>query len=81
MVFQDALSAVDAAKQLKKIIWSENNSADFMNVTTAEEHNIDVPELPHYLKLQLGNGEPCSLSKITFLPSSKNSSNVCMTVS
>ena len=27
-----------------------------MTVTTAEEHNIDQPELSHYLGLQIENG-------------------------
>ena len=58
MVLQDALSAVDAAKQFYKIIWFENNFNRFYDktVTTAEEHNIDFPELPHYLRLQIKNG-------------------------
>ena len=57
-VLQDALSAVDAAKQFYKIIWSENNFNRFYDktVTTAEEHNIDLPELAHYLRLQIENG-------------------------
>ena len=48
MLLQDALSAVDAAKQFYKITWSENNFNRFYDntVTTAEEHNIDLPELP-----------------------------------
>ena len=42
MGLQDALSAVDADKQLYKIIWSENNFNRFYDkiVITAEEHNI-----------------------------------------
>ena len=42
---------------LKKI-WSENNLYRFYDkaVTTAEEHNIDLPELPCYLRLQIKNG-------------------------
>ena len=49
MFLQDALSAVDAAKQFYKMIWSENNFSRFHSktVSTAEEHNIDLPELPH----------------------------------
>ena len=58
MVLQDALSAVDAAKQFYKIIWSNNNFNRFYDktVTTAEEHNIDLPELPRYLRLKIENG-------------------------
>ena len=58
MVLQGILFAVDAAKQFHKIIWSKNNFNRFYDktVTTAEEHNIDLPELPHYLRLQIENG-------------------------
>ena len=54
---QDALSAVDAAKQFYKIIRSANNFNRFYNksVATAEEHNIDLPELPRYLRLHIKN--------------------------
>ena len=57
MVLQDVLSAVDAAKQFYKIIQSENNFNRFYDktVTTAEEYNIDLPESPHYLRLQIKN--------------------------
>ena len=52
MVLQDALSAIDAAKQVYKIILSENNFNRFYDktVTTAEEHNIEQPELPSYFR-------------------------------
>ena len=58
MVLQFILYAVDAAKQFYKIIRSENNFDIFYDrtVTTAEEHNIDQPEWPHYLRLQIENG-------------------------
>ena len=58
IILQDSLSAVDAAKQFYKIIWSENNFNRIhdKSVTTAEEHNIDLPELPHYLRFQRENG-------------------------
>ena len=37
-------------------MWSENNFKIFYKtVTTAEEHNIDLPELPRYLRLQIEN--------------------------
>ena len=52
--FATALTAVDTVKQFYKIMWSENNFNIFYNtVTTAEECNIDLPELPHYLRLQI----------------------------
>ena len=55
MVLQDALSA---AQSFYTIIWSENNFDRFYDkiVTTVEEHNIDQPELPHYLRFQIENG-------------------------
>ena len=58
MVLQGALCAVDAAKQFYKMIRSENNFNRFYDrtVTTGEEHNIDQPELPCYLRLQIENG-------------------------
>ena len=45
IVLQDALSAVDVAKQFYKIIRSENNFNRFYykTVTTSEEHNIEFP--------------------------------------
>ena len=48
MILQVALSAVKAAKQFYEIIWSENEFNRFydMAVATAEEYNIDLPELP-----------------------------------
>ena len=47
MILQDSLSAVDASKLFYKIIWSENNfNIFYKTVTTAEEHNINLPELP-----------------------------------
>ena len=56
MVLQNALSAVDAAKQFYKVICSENNFNRFYKtLTTAEEHNIDLPVLPGYLRLQIEN--------------------------
>ena len=53
MVLQDALSAVDAAKQFYKIIWYENNFNRFYarTVTTVEEHNIDFPDSHFRLKI------------------------------
>ena len=50
-VLQDALFAVDADKQLKKIIWFKKNFNRFYvkTVTTAEENSIDLPVLPSYL--------------------------------
>ena len=47
-----------AADQIYKIIWSENDFNRFYDKTVviAEEHNIDLPELPRYLRLQIGNG-------------------------
>ena len=58
MVLQDALSTVDVAKQFYKVVRCENNSYIFYDktVTTAEQHNIDLPELPHYLRLKIKNG-------------------------
>ena len=58
MVLLVALSAVDAAKQFYKIIWSEKNFNRFYDktVTTAEEHNNDPPESTPYLRLQIENG-------------------------
>ena len=46
-VLPDAIFAVDADKQFYTIIYSENNLNRFYKtVPTAEEHNIDLPELP-----------------------------------
>ena len=54
MVLQGALSVVNAAKQFYKIIWSETNFNRFYEtVITAEKHNIKLPELPRYLRLQI----------------------------
>ena len=52
MVLHDALSAVDAAKQFYNIILAGNNFNRFYDktVTTSEEHNIDLQELPRYLR-------------------------------
>ena len=57
MVLHYALSAVDAAKQFHNIILSGNNFNRFHDktVTTSEEHNIDLQELPRYLRLQIEN--------------------------
>ena len=45
-------------QDFSKIIWSENNFNRFYDkiVTTAEEHNIDLPELSPYVRLQVEMG-------------------------
>ena len=48
----------DGIEKIYKILWSANIFNRFYNktVTTAEEHNIDLPVFPGYLRLQIKNG-------------------------
>ena len=56
--FAGCTSAIIAAKQFSKILWSENNFNRFYDkaLTSTIENDIDQPELSHYLRLQIESG-------------------------